>query len=119
MLTPVDNMLSTTTSQTLTDKLKQDAKADNAKLKDACQQFESYMLSQLFSTMRASIPEDGLLPRSQGEKIFQEMLDGEYTKEISRSQSIGIASLLYRQLSANSADVAVRQDAGLHVSGKA
>ena len=72
--------------------------AKDRELYDACADFESLLVSQLFTSMRESIPEDGLLPSSQGEHIFQQMLDGEYAKQISRTGTLGLATMLYRQL---------------------
>lgn len=75
------------------------AKQEDAALKDACQQFEAYFIQQMWKGMRNTLSGDGLIPKSQGEDIFQEMLDAEYSKEASQGQGIGIAQTLYRQLS--------------------
>jgi peptidoglycan hydrolase FlgJ len=64
---------------------------------DACTDFEALVLSQLLKSMRASIPDGGLIPRSDGERVFQEMLDGEYAKTISRSNAMGMAAMLYAE----------------------
>lgn len=71
----------------------------DAELKDACSQFEALVVSKLLSGMRDSIPDDGMLPHSQGEKIFQQMLDDEYAKQISHSTALGMGAMLYRQMS--------------------
>lgn len=77
-------------------------KEDDAKLMDACQQFESIFVHQIISQMRATIPEGGLFEKSQGEKIFQDMLDEKYAENISKAGGIGLAKLLYDQLSRKS-----------------
>lgn len=71
--------------------------ADN-ELQDACQQFEALLINQVFTEMRRSIPEDGFIQRSQGEQIFQGMLDSEFSQQISRTSSLGLAEMLYREL---------------------
>jgi flagellar protein FlgJ len=73
-------------------------KDDDAKLMEACQQFESIFIHQMISQMRATIPEGGLFEKSQGEKIFQDMLDHEYAQNISKAGGIGLAKILYDQL---------------------
>jgi len=71
---------------------------EDEKLLDACQQFEAYFLANIMKEMRSSLPSDGIIPRSEGEKTFQEMLDGEYAAQMSRTNSVGLASVLYSQL---------------------
>jgi len=75
-------------------------KEDDAKLMDACQQFESIFVHQIITQMRATIPEGGLFEKSQGEKIFQDMLDEKYAQNISKAGGIGLAKILYDQLAA-------------------
>ena len=71
---------------------------EDAKLLDSCQQFEALMFASMLKEMRNSVPDNGLIPRSNGEKIFQEALDGEYAASMSRTQSMGLATSLYSQL---------------------
>ncbi|NLT94385.1 MAG: flagellar biosynthesis protein FlgJ [Clostridia bacterium] len=73
-------------------------KDDAAKLMEACQQFESIFIHQMISQMRATIPEGGLLEKSTGEEIFQDMLDQQYAENISKAGGIGLAKILYDQL---------------------
>ncbi|MFZ5943904.1 MAG: rod-binding protein [Bacillota bacterium] len=74
---------------------------DKEKLINACQEFESLFIHQMISQMRAAIPEGGLLPKSQGEKIFEDMLDEQYALKMSKSGGIGLAKILYEDLSKN------------------
>ena len=74
------------------------AERENRRLRDVCAEVEALFFSQLLREMRASIPDDGLIPRGEGEALFQEMLDGEYAKTIARTSPTGLAALLYRQL---------------------
>lgn len=67
-------------------------------LKDACQDFEAVLFGQMLSTMRRSVQESNLLGNSHGERIFQDMLDQEYAKEISRTGTTGLADVLYEEL---------------------
>ncbi|KJS85456.1 MAG: hypothetical protein JM58_08425 [Peptococcaceae bacterium BICA1-8] len=77
----------------------ENGKEDDAKLMDACQQLESVFVHQMISQMRATIPEGGLLGKSQGEEIFQDMLDEKYAENVSKAGGMGLAKILYDQLS--------------------
>lgn len=73
---------------------------EKAELMDKCQEFESLFVKMLLDTMRKSInrtkSESGSL--EQGKDIYEEMLYGEYAKEISRTGSLGVGAMIYRQL---------------------
>jgi len=72
---------------------------EQAKLRDACQQFEAVFLAQLFQKMRDTVPEDPLLGDSRAKDIYYGMMDWELAQQIAREQSMGIAEMLFRQLS--------------------
>ncbi|MBC7959645.1 MAG: rod-binding protein [Vallitaleaceae bacterium] len=74
-------------------------KKDDAKLKKACQDFEGYYIQQLFTEMRKTVPDGGLLEKSQGNEIYEDMLYEEYSKNISSGKGFGISDMLYKQLS--------------------
>jgi flagellar protein FlgJ len=67
----------------------------------ACRDVEAYFIQLLWKEMRKSsdaFASGGILPRSNAEKIFQEMLDEENSKNMAKSGGIGIADMMYRQL---------------------
>jgi len=72
---------------------------DKEKLKEACAQFESILLQNLFRQMKATVPKGGLLEESNARNIFEDMLDEELMKRCS-IRGVGIAEMMYRQLSA-------------------
>lgn len=74
-------------------------KENEEELREACREFEQYFVNQLFKEMRNTVHSGGLIPKSQGEKLFEEMLDDEYAKEISKGNGIGISDMMYKQLS--------------------
>ncbi len=74
-------------------------KKDDTKLKKACKDFEGYYLQQLFNEMRKTVPDGGLLEKSQGRGIYEDMLYEEYAKNISSGTGLGISDMLYKQLS--------------------
>jgi flagellar protein FlgJ len=74
---------------------------DEESLKRACQDFEAYFLNVVFKEMRNSIPKGDLIPKSMAQQTYEEMLDQEISKEGAKSGSIGLADLMYNQLSMN------------------
>ena len=73
-------------------------KKNDQELKEACQEFEAYFVQRLFKEMRKTIPDGGLTESSSEGDIYEEMLDEEYSKTISKSNGAGIADALYKQL---------------------
>lgn len=73
-------------------------KQDKA-LKEACKGFEAMFLSMMYKQMRATVPEDKLFGESNGQKMFQDMRDSELMKNVSETGRIGLADMMYRQLS--------------------
>lgn len=79
-------------------------KAENEKLKTACQDFESLLINQMFEAMRKTLPGDSIFGDSLGRSIYESMYYQELSTKISRGDSrLGIADQLYRQLTPNTA----------------
>ncbi|MBF0230112.1 MAG: rod-binding protein [Desulfamplus sp.] len=75
------------------------AKKDEKALKEACQGFEEVFLNTMMKSMRATLPEDPVLGKSQGMDIFTSMHDQYLVQKISKSENAtGIGEYLYRQL---------------------
>jgi flagellar protein FlgJ len=68
-------------------------------LKQACQQFESVFTAYLLKAMRGSIPKSGFLEQSFGFQIAQSLHDEALSEELSKTGCLGIADILYEQLS--------------------
>ena len=77
-------------------KAKTDRRA--AELKKACQDFEAIFLQSLFKSMRRTVIDSGLFEKDTSHEIYQDMLDGEIAREVSRRQSMGLADQMYRQM---------------------
>lgn len=75
---------------------------ERKRLEGATADFEAMFIKQLLTAMRKTIPkgeEGGLFKESQGEKIFRDLLDGEYAKVMSRGgQGIGLKEAMLKQL---------------------
>ncbi|MCR4400589.1 MAG: rod-binding protein [Syntrophomonadaceae bacterium] len=74
------------------------ARADDAKLREACRDLESVFLYQLITAMRATIPRSGFLDTSYGQQVFESMLDEEYARTMAHSGCTGLGDTIYRQL---------------------
>jgi flagellar protein FlgJ len=72
---------------------------DTEKLKSACQQFESVFINILMKNMRDTVTEGGLIKKSYAREMFEGMLDQEISKEVAKGGGIGLAKLMYEQLS--------------------
>ncbi len=72
---------------------------DQTKLKQACRDMEAVFLNFMMSKMRDTVPKDGLIKQSNAESIMTSMLDGELTKNMAQAGGIGLADMLYHQLS--------------------
>ncbi|VAX33215.1 Flagellar protein FlgJ [peptidoglycan hydrolase] [hydrothermal vent metagenome] len=67
-------------------------------LKKLAQQFESIFMNQLMKSMRATLPKDGLLS-SFSVDMYESMFDQEVAGEMSKGKGMGLADVLYTQLS--------------------
>ncbi|MCK9223726.1 MAG: rod-binding protein [Candidatus Muirbacterium halophilum] len=83
------------------DNLKDRFTRDNSdeKLKKSCQDFESIFVNQLMKSMRSTVQKTGFISGGRGEEIFQSMLDEEYSNEISKSGKMGLAEIMFKELS--------------------
>lgn len=72
---------------------------EGERLAKACSEFEAIFIEQLFKTMRASVPEVGLMRGGRAEEIYTGMLDQQIAVEMSRGQgTIGLASQMRSRL---------------------
>ncbi|MBF0165256.1 MAG: rod-binding protein [Magnetococcales bacterium] len=98
------------------------SKADQKRLNDATADFEAMFIQQLFKSMRRAVPEDPngrLFAKSSGEKIFQEMLDSEYSKNMSRGNSgLGLKEAIFKQAVARQIGEVTEAQAALDRSKK-
>ena len=71
---------------------------DDAKLREAANDFEAIFIQQMLKTMRKTSFESDLLPKSEGEKVFQSLLDEKYAQISAKSGSLGLGEMIYQQL---------------------
>lgn len=75
------------------------AEKQRDELRKACQGFESYFLNMMFREMRKTVPKDELFGESNAMDIFRDMHDTEVMENVAKSGGIGIADMMYKQLS--------------------
>ena len=69
-------------------------------LRESAKQFEAVFIHQMISAMRKTVGESSLMPKSNGQKIFEGMLDEEWSKKLANKTGPGgLGEILYRQLS--------------------
>jgi len=82
--------------------------ASDKKLKTVCKDMESVFLNMMLTTMRTTVPKDSLLGDSNEDDIMKSMLDSETSKNMAQAGGIGLADLLYRQLSSQQRSVTTK-----------
>jgi peptidoglycan hydrolase FlgJ len=87
-------LLSQATSQTP----KAQKGRDPEKLKESAQQFEAIFIQQMFKEMRKTIPDDGLIQRSNADDVYSQLQDMEAAKITAQQGGIGLADLMMQQL---------------------
>jgi flagellar protein FlgJ len=71
---------------------------DPEALHRACQDFEAVMLKTMLKSMRNTVPDDGLVEKSNGQEIFDDLMDQEVATQMARTEGVGIGEMLFRQL---------------------
>jgi len=76
-------------------------KDDPQALKAAAQQFEAVFLQMVLKSMRATVPQDGMLDNDQS-RLYRELLDQQLAQTLSARGGVGLAAVIERQLSRRS-----------------
>ncbi len=79
-------------------KAKKYDKETDERLKQVCEDFESYFINYMFKEMRKTVPKYDLIEESNAKKIYNSMMYESLSKNISHAGGIGIANLLYENL---------------------
>jgi flagellar protein FlgJ len=89
-------MLSDTLKETKASEAKEKEKR---KLMDACHDMEAIFISKMLKEMRKNVEKNEWLHGGFAEEIFEDMLYDEYSKQISRNSDMGLAKMLYDEMS--------------------
>lgn len=79
------------------------SKATDDELMDACKQFESYFLEQMFKEMMKTIPEseDTSSSNSQLMDYYKDEMVQQIASDSTEQNSLGLAQMLYEQMKRN------------------
>ena len=69
------------------------------RLRAVCEKFEAFFVQSMLQSMRKTIPEGGVIERSNGQKWFEEFMDAEVAQSMAEKNDLGIAQALYREMS--------------------
>ena len=69
-----------------------------AQLREACQNFEAVFISKLWQQMKQSVPKEGYL-HSKQEESYMAMFDRDFAEKMAKAGGIGLADMIYDQLS--------------------
>ena len=72
--------------------------AEGGRLDQVMHEFESLLLEQMLKSMRATIPDSPLLGKNRGKEIFDEMLDGQFAKQMENRGGIGLADFILAKM---------------------
>mgnify|MGYP000102431499 CR=1 FL=1 len=74
---------------------------DEKKLMDACRNLESVFVNMMFKQMQSTVEKTGLTDGGFGEEIYNDMLIEKYSEEATKGSGLGLAQVMYKQLSKN------------------
>ncbi|MCB9481307.1 MAG: rod-binding protein [Desulfobacteraceae bacterium] len=75
-------------------------KNEGDELKKACEDFEAIMIHQMLKAMRKTVPDGGILEKSNGSDVWESLYDEKISFEVSgEEKGTGLAKFLYEELS--------------------
>ncbi len=74
-------------------------KARDEKLMNVCIEMESLFVARMLREMRNTVHKNTLLHGGFAEEVFEDMLYDEYALRLSKTSNLGIARMLYEELS--------------------
>lgn len=93
----IENNLNTSNTDSRLETIK-NMKNSEEKNKLAAKEFESFFISMMFKEMRKTVTEGGLIPKTQAEKIFEELLDQKYSEKMAEKGGLGLSELLLEKI---------------------
>ncbi len=89
------------------EKLLENAKneKDSAKLEKVCKDLEGVFLTMIFKEMNKSVQKSKLLDGGYAEETYNDMLTEKYADEATKGSGVGIAKMLFKQLSSSNSKI--------------
>lgn len=82
----------------LKSRLAGDSANKEKQLRTACENFEAVFISKLWKGMKSTVPKEGYL-HSKQEEQYMSMFDREFSEKMAQAGGIGLADMIYDQLS--------------------
>jgi flagellar protein FlgJ len=79
---------------------------EQAKIKQACQDFEAVFLNFMLKQMRETVPQSDLTGHDPGKPLYQGMMDEELSRQMAAGGGMGLADMLYRQFTEHGPKIA-------------
>jgi len=73
--------------------------AEKRKLMEACHDMEAIFIAKMLKEMRKNVEKSEWLHGGFAQDIFEDMLYDEYSKQISKNSNMGLARMLYDEMS--------------------
>lgn len=74
---------------------------ETRKLRETCVEMESIFVGKMLKEMRNTVHKSDWLHGGYAEEIFEDMLYDEYALNVSRNSRLGLADMLYKEMSRN------------------
>jgi Rod binding domain-containing protein len=74
-------------------------KTVDKKLMNVCIEMESIFVARMLKEMKKTVPKGEMLHGGYAEEMFEDMLYDEYSMSVSKTSNLGLAKMLYSQLS--------------------
>jgi Rod binding domain-containing protein len=74
-------------------------RVQDKKLMDTCVEMESLFVAKMFKEMRKTVHKGDWLNGGFAEEVFEDMLYDEHALNLSKNTKLGIAGMLYKELS--------------------
>jgi flagellar protein FlgJ len=82
----------------LKERMSGDAGDKSKQLRKACENFEAVFISKLWQEMKNTVPKEGYT-HSKQEEMYTSMFDKDFAEKMAQSGGIGLADMIYEQLS--------------------
>lgn len=67
-------------------------------VRKVAKQFEALFVNQMVSAMRKTVVKGGLVPESNAERVYQSMLDSQYSEKMADTEQLGLSQMIYDHL---------------------
>ena len=71
---------------------------EHPEVRKVAKQFESLFVNQMVSAMRKTVVKGGIIPESNAERIYQSMLDNQYSEKMADTEQLGLSQIIYDHL---------------------